>query len=121
MMKSTRSDDLDKIDQLTRNAKTEKQEQHSRALLSSLYEQMKDPYLERMRVKLIDSLRRLNQPGDITSPAKQEAWRDYLKIQASIKSYASSSTFQAQIAKRIAKEVNTEQAGIFFEKGVNKS
>jgi len=104
MRKTTRDEDLNSLEVGKSQAKSSEGRLHRAATLEAVYEQIKDPYLEKMRIALIDALKR----------------QDFFKmaeIKKKIESYARSPSFiqkqyraRARISKKeadswLAKEV----------------
>lgn len=110
MKHNTREDDLNKLDQSRRNRKQEGSKEHIEALLVSVFEQTKDPILERLRQNLIDVLRQLEEQGE-----NDALWQKYLEAMYRIEVYTSSSTFKKNIAEKIERAVGKEEAERFWK------
>lgn len=118
MNKSTRSLDLDYLDSKRRDRQQEGSKETVEANLAAVYEQMKDPYLESMRMKLIDCLKKLEDlAGNGTPLEKMLAYQEYTGIQKKIMKYTSRPEWRARIALKIQQATNTEQAEKFFFQG----
>lgn len=102
-MKHTRKDDLDILDQSRRDAKTEEGKKHRDALLVAVYESLKDPHLEKMRIALIDALKY----GNINKMNE---------IRKKIENYVRTPTFRKNIARKISQQVNENEAKLFYKK-----
>lgn len=94
MKKKTRTEDINSLEEAKAKAKTDEGKKHRAAILEMVYEQMKDPYLEKMRWALIDALKR----ADFVKMAE---------IRRKIEDYARSPQFianQIKAAARISKK-----------------
>jgi hypothetical protein len=102
-MKTTRSDDLEKLDASRSKAKQIETRMRREATLVAVYEMSKDAYLEGLRKKLIEALKK----GDLA---------EVDNIKNKVQAYASSPTYKANIAKKIARQVNEQEAERFYRR-----
>lgn len=98
---NTRKNDLGVLEDARDNMKSLEGKLHMQALLESVYEQSKDPFLERMRVKLTDAMKR----GDM---------RLLEEVRKKIRDYAKSPTYVKNIAGKIRKASGQTESGIFI-------
>lgn len=104
MRKTTRDLDLASLEEGVSKAKTTEGKLHRKAILEDIYKQMKDPFLEKMRIALIDALKR----------------QDVLKfneIRKKVESYAKSEQFIKNRIKARAR-ISQKEADIFIRKEV---
>lgn len=119
---NTRTHDLDRLDESRFTAQTEEGEIRRKATLENVYEQSKDPYLERMRRELTKWVRKGLScvPYNDAIPTLQqkmcmaEAEYHIQEIEKLIKKYASSDTFKKNIAQKVSK-VSVDQANIIMK------
>lgn len=83
MRKTTRKFDLEKLEEGVSIAKTSEGRTHRKAILEAIYEQLKDDYLEKLRVALVDALKR-NDHAQMNKIRRLV--EDYAKSRAFIKS-----------------------------------
>lgn len=107
MRKTTRDADLASLEEGVAKAKTSEGKKHRKALLEAVYEQMKDPFLEKMRIELIDAMKRNDMVKFYQIRRKVE---DYAKTKEFIKK-------QIQARKRISKL----EADVYLKKEVIKN
>jgi hypothetical protein len=104
MRKTTRDLDLASLEKGVSKAKTTEGKIHRKAILEAVYEQMKDPFLERMRVALIDALKRKDM-------------MKFKEIERRIKEYAHSRHFIENQIKARAR-ISKKEADLFIRKEV---
>jgi len=104
MRKTTRDLDLASLEEAASKAETAEGKKHRKAILEDVYEQMKDPFLERMRVALINALKR----QDVVK---------FNEIRKKVESYAKSEAFLKNRIKARAR-VSQKEADIFIRKEV---
>ena len=93
-MKKTRKYDLEELEQGVSEAKTDEGRIHRKAILEAVYEQMKDGYLEKLRIQLTDALKR----NDLAKMSKiRKLVQDYVKSRSFI-------TSQHKAQKRISQK-----------------
>lgn len=83
MRKTTRKFDLEKLEEGVSLAKTSEGRIHRKAILEAVYEQLKDDYLEKLRIALIDALKR-NDHAQMNKIRKLV--EDYVRSRAFVKS-----------------------------------
>jgi len=104
MRKTTRDLDLASLEEGVSQAKTTEGKKHRKAILEDIYEQMKDSFLEQMRVALIDALKR----QDVVK---------FNKIRKKVESYAQSRQFIEKRIKARAR-ISQKEANVFIRKEV---
>ena len=105
-MKKTRKYDLEELEQGVYEAKTDEGRIHRKAILEAVYEQMKDDYLEKLRIQLIDALKR----NDIIKINQiRKLVQDYVKSRSFI-----TSQYKAQ------KRISQKEAEIWARREVRK-
>lgn len=124
-MKTTRDNDLEVLDQSRLSVESESGLIHRSALLDNVYEQSKDPTLERMRQQLAYWITKglSFAPDDLEGipTAKQqlgmaECELHIQELEKQIKAYSSSPDFQQRLLRKIAKHSDVE-AQVFIKKG----
>lgn len=100
---NTRKHDLAELEKGRDAAATKEARLHRDALLAAVYEQAKDPILEKMRIKLIDALKK----GDIKAIGE---------IQKKVKAYASTNVFRQNLYSKI-KKVSEKEARQIVDRG----
>jgi hypothetical protein len=104
MRKTTRDLDLASLEKGVSKAKTTEGKIHRKAILEAVYEQIKDPFLERMRVALIDAL-------------KRQDMIKFKEIERKVKEYARSRHFFENQIKARAR-ISQKEADLFIRKEV---
>jgi len=104
MRKTTRDLDLASLEEGVSKAKTTEGKIHRKAILEDIYEQMKDPFLEQMRVALIDAL-------------KRQDMAKFNEIKKKVESYAKSRQFIENRIKARAR-ISKKEADLFVRKEV---
>lgn len=102
MKKTTRDHDLAELEAHRDNAPDLETKKKRTALLENVYQQMKDPTLEKLRVKLIDAL-------------KREDINEIHEIRKKVQAYGSQKSFIENIHKKM-KSVSQDQAKIYVAK-----
>lgn len=109
---NTRTQDLQILDVSRESTETLEGKRHREALLSSVYEQSKDPHLEIMRQRLTALIIKglAAAPNDLNLPPTPrqkkimaECEYEIEQMEKSIKQYTSSDTFKANLASKVAK------------------
>lgn len=101
---NTRKYDLEVLDQARKEAKTERGKIHREALLVAVYESLKDSYLEKMRIALIDALKFGN-------------FEKMKEIRKKIEAYVKTPSFKRNIAQKIARQTSETEAKLFYKRG----
>jgi hypothetical protein len=100
-MKNTRTNDLGMLEDARDNMPSLEGRMHLQAILENVYEQSKDPFLEKMRIQLTDAM-------------KQNDHVKLNEIRTKIQGYAKSPTHIKNIAKKIHKATNRTESGIYI-------
>jgi hypothetical protein len=113
---STRKFDLEHLARRRETRQTEEGLQDAEAALAAVFEQIKDPVLEDLRRKLIDVLKRLEQPLTVkfTPHDRNLAFMEYMELQRKAQEYSSTPEFRARIAQVIERQVNRRKANEFY-------
>jgi len=104
MRKTTRDLDLASLEEGVAKAKTTEGKKHRKAILEDIYEQIKDPFLEKMRIALIDALKRQDMVK-------------FKEIERKVRSYAQSRQFIEKRIKARAR-ISQKEADVFIRKEV---
>lgn len=106
MKKTTRYFDLASLEEGVAKAKTTEGKLHRKAILEAIYDQIKDSFLEKMRIALIDAM-------------KREDISQFNLIRKKIEEYARTKEFiKKQVKAR--QRINKVEADIFLAKEVKK-
>lgn len=118
MKKTTRDVDLEYLDSKRKSAVTEEGQSHREAVLVSVYEQIKDPHLEKLRIELEDALKELNDTRNQSSVILMNmAAHKYWTSQKKIMDYTSTPSFRKRIAQKIYQQVGKDEAERFWKGG----
>jgi len=104
MRKTTRDLDLASLEEGVSKAKTTEGKKHRKAILEAVYEQLKDPFLERMRIALIDALKRQDMVK-------------FKEIERKVRNYAQSRQFLENQIKARAR-ISQKEANVFIRREV---
>jgi hypothetical protein len=104
MRKTTRYLDLASLEEGVSQAKTTEGKLHRKAILEDVYEQMKDPFLEKMRIELISALKR----QDVVK---------FNEIRKKVEDYARSRQFIENRIKARAR-ISKKESDLFIRKEV---
>lgn len=118
----TREPDLDIL--TTRANKQEADSVHVRTIRDQVYEQSKDPWLEKKRQELADWIKRGLYAFQSTNPKKKEIMAqsemNIERLEREIKMYVGSNSFQEKLVKSVAKLSQTELEVFLAKKGKNE-
>lgn len=110
-MKTTREEDLSKLDDSRFNRKEQGSKEHVESIMAVVHAQSKDPMLELMRAELVSILQQLEEQGE-----SDELWNKYMSQVTKIEKYCNSPSFIIRMTEAIAKQVNKTEANLYFRK-----
>lgn len=105
-MKTTRQDDLDKLDQARFTREDSDSKKHIEGILAMVHTQSKDPILEKLRAELVGVLNELEEGGG----DEDDKWNRYLVAISKIEKYCNSPAFIRSMYSAINKAAGTQEA-----------
>ena len=111
--KHTRYWDLATLEEKRDKAKSKRQRQHIEAIIAQVYEQIKDPTIERLRMMIADEIR-------LAAEAKTDELMDFHlgkveELRKRARDYFRSSLLPKRIASKIEKAAGKSEAELFFK------